>query len=168
MFAFTEAMLDKGTGNKQWNEKGVGDVKILKHKEHSKIRLLMRQEKTMKIIANHFLDPRCKLEVSVGNDKSWVWGAFDYSDGQSLVDTTFAIRFKTVEIAGEFKEAFLKAQADNEALAAGLDSKEGGEEADAAAEAIAALSVSASATTEGSGGSSSSSSSSPEKAASPP
>ena len=30
LFAFTEAMLDKGTGNKQWNEKGVGDVKILK------------------------------------------------------------------------------------------------------------------------------------------
>jgi len=30
LFAYTEAMLDKGTGNKQWNEKGVGEVKILK------------------------------------------------------------------------------------------------------------------------------------------
>lgn len=95
----------------------------------------------MKILANHFLDPRCKLEPSVGNDKSWVWGAFDYSDGMSLVDTTFAIRFKDAEIAGEFKAAFLKAQADNEHLAAGLDSTEGAAEADAAADAIAALSV---------------------------
>jgi hypothetical protein len=31
----------------------LGVVKLLKHKENSKIRLLMRQEKTLKIRANH-------------------------------------------------------------------------------------------------------------------
>lgn len=31
----------------------MGVVKLLKHKENSKIRLLMRQEKTLKIRANH-------------------------------------------------------------------------------------------------------------------
>jgi len=31
LFTFSEAMLDKGTGNKQWNERGVGDVKVLKY-----------------------------------------------------------------------------------------------------------------------------------------
>lgn len=40
----------------------------------------MRQEKTMKIIANHFLDPRITLTPNAGNDKSWVWHAYDFSD----------------------------------------------------------------------------------------
>jgi len=30
LFTYSEAMLDRGTGVKQWNEKGVGDVKLLK------------------------------------------------------------------------------------------------------------------------------------------
>ena len=96
----------------------------------------------MKIIANHFLDPRCKLQLSAGTDKSICWAAFDFSDGKSLVDTTFAIKFKTSEIAQEFKAAFIKAQEDNANLAAGADSTEGAAEADAAAAAISSLSVS--------------------------
>ncbi len=46
----------------------------------------MRQEKTMKIIVNHFLDPRIVLVPNSGTDKSWVWVAFDYSDGE-LIET---------------------------------------------------------------------------------
>lgn len=53
-----------------------------RHKESSRIRVLMRQEKTMKVIANHFLDPRITLSPNVGTDKSWVWGAFDFSDNE--------------------------------------------------------------------------------------
>ena len=30
LFTYSESMLDKGTGKKSWNEKGVGDIKILK------------------------------------------------------------------------------------------------------------------------------------------
>lgn len=37
----------------EWKERGLGVVKLLKHKANSKIRLLMRQEKTLKIRANH-------------------------------------------------------------------------------------------------------------------
>ena len=37
----------------EWKERGVGQVKLLEHKENHKIRLLMRQEKTLKIRANH-------------------------------------------------------------------------------------------------------------------
>ena len=59
---------------------------IFRHKENNRIRVLMRQEKTMKVIANHFLDPRIVLTPNVGNDKSWVWVAFDFSDGE-LVET---------------------------------------------------------------------------------
>ncbi|KAI0501922.1 hypothetical protein KFK09_016867 [Dendrobium nobile] len=42
----------------QWKERGTGSVKILKHKETGKVRLVMRQVKTLKICANHL---NCKL-----------------------------------------------------------------------------------------------------------
>jgi len=82
-------MLDKGTGNKTWRERGIGEVKFLKHKDHQRIRVLMRQEKTMKIIVNHFLDPRIVLKPNVGNDKSWVWVAYDFAENE-LVETVRA------------------------------------------------------------------------------
>jgi Ran-binding protein 1 len=37
----------------QWKERGTGAVKLLKHKETGKVRLVMRQAKTLKICANH-------------------------------------------------------------------------------------------------------------------
>jgi Ran-binding protein 1 len=100
----------------------------------------MRQEKTMKIIANHFLDPRISIAPNCGSDKSWVWIAFDFSDNE-LVETTFAIRFASAEIATEFKTAFAKAQEDNKQFVEGLDSKEGAKEADDAAKALETLAV---------------------------
>lgn len=30
LYQFGESLLDKGTGTKQWNERGKGDLKILK------------------------------------------------------------------------------------------------------------------------------------------
>ncbi|XP_020258568.1 ran-binding protein 1 homolog c-like [Asparagus officinalis] len=43
---------------KQWKERGSGSgsgsVKLLKHKESGKVRLVMRQAKTLKICANHY------------------------------------------------------------------------------------------------------------------
>eukprot|EP01035_Chromulina_nebulosa_P036050 gene36050-48509_t len=86
LFVFGETLLDKGTGNKTWKERGVGEVKLLRHKENSRIRILMRQEKTMKVIVNHFLDPRIGLSVHTGSDKSWIWVAYDFSDNE-LVET---------------------------------------------------------------------------------
>lgn len=37
----------------EWKERGIGAAKLLQHKENKKIRMLMRQEKTLKIRANH-------------------------------------------------------------------------------------------------------------------
>jgi Ran-binding protein 1 len=48
----------------------------------------MRQEKTLKILANHFLDPRIVLIPNAGSDKSWCWIAFDYAEG-TLIETVF-------------------------------------------------------------------------------
>ena len=47
----------------------------------------MRQDKTLKIVINHALDPRVDLVPNVGSDKSWVWTAYDFSDGEQLVET---------------------------------------------------------------------------------
>eukprot|EP01006_Ploeotia_vitrea_P014275 TRINITY_DN38334_c0_g1_i1.p1 TRINITY_DN38334_c0_g1~~TRINITY_DN38334_c0_g1_i1.p1 ORF type:complete len:229 (-),score=35.67 TRINITY_DN38334_c0_g1_i1:75-761(-) len=122
LFTHGESLLNKGTGVKSWNERGTGDVKFLKHKETSHIRVLMRQEKTMKIIINHFLDPRIKIQPNVGaSDKSWVWSAFDFSDGENLVETMFAIRFKTPEFAQEFEKEFKAGQKEMTVLMAGGD-----------------------------------------------
>jgi Ran-binding protein 1 len=140
LYLFGETLLDKGTGNKSWKERGVGEVKLLKHRETNRIRVLMRQEKTLKLIINHFLDPRIVLTANVGNEKSWVWVAFDFSEGK-LEETTFALRFSTPEIAQEFKAAFQAGQEEMKKLMAGEDAKEGKAEADEAAEAIENLTV---------------------------
>lgn len=132
--------MDKGTGNKSWKERGVGEFKLLKHRETNRIRALMRQEKTLKLIINHFLDPRIVLTPNVGNEKSWVWVAFDFSEGK-LEETTFALRFSTVDFAKEFKAAFEAGQEEMKKLMAGLDAAEGAKEADEAAEAIEKLGV---------------------------
>ncbi|GAB2272728.1 Ran-binding protein 1 b [Dionaea muscipula] len=41
----------------QWKERGAGSVKFLKHKVTGKVRLVMRQSKTLKICANHLVLP---------------------------------------------------------------------------------------------------------------
>ena len=40
--------------SREWKERGTGDVKLSKHRESSKTRLIMRREKTHKICANHY------------------------------------------------------------------------------------------------------------------
>jgi len=139
LFLYGETLLDVGSGNKSWKERGIGDIKILKHKEHSRMRVLMRQEKTMKVIVNHALDPRITLEPNAGSDRSWVWSAFDFAKGE-LVETVFAIRFADSDIADKFKKIFLEQQKEMEKVLAGEDGAPSAE-ADEAAEAIAALST---------------------------
>lgn len=57
-----------------------------------------------------------KLSPNVGSDRSWVWNAAaDVSEGEPEA-CTLAIRFGNSENANLFKEAFMKAQQENEAL----------------------------------------------------
>jgi Ran-binding protein 1 len=100
----------------EWKERGTGDVRLLKHKENGKTRLVMRRDKTLKVCANHYVVPEMKLSPNVGSDRSWVWNAAaDVSEGEPEAQT-LAIRFANPENANLFKEAFIKAQQDNEAL----------------------------------------------------
>lgn len=102
--------------SREWKERGTGDVRLLKHKENHKTRLVMRRDKTLKVCANHYVVPDMKLSPNVGSDRSWVWNASaDVSEGEPEAQT-LAIRFANSENANIFKDAFIKAQLENEAL----------------------------------------------------
>ncbi|MED6118247.1 Ran-binding protein 1 b [Stylosanthes scabra] len=116
----------------QWKERGAGTVKFLKHKVTGKVRLLMRQSKTLKICANHLILPTMSVQEHAGNDKSCVWHARDYADGE-LKDELFCIRFPSVENCKSFMETFQEV--------AESQKKEEGEEGSAAAGLLEKLSV---------------------------
>ena len=40
--------------SREWKERGTGDVRLLKHRENLKTRLVMRRDKTLKVCANHY------------------------------------------------------------------------------------------------------------------
>ncbi|XP_076246651.1 E3 SUMO-protein ligase RanBP2 [Calliopsis andreniformis] len=84
----------------EWKERGLGDIKLLRHKETGKLRLIMRREQILKVCLNHFVLPN--LELKPKDDKSWIWNAADYSEGE-VEHTLFACRFKTADIAKQFK-----------------------------------------------------------------
>ncbi|XP_060208537.1 ran-binding protein 1 homolog c-like [Lycium barbarum] len=119
----------------QWKERGVGTVKLLKHKETGKVRLVMRQSKTLKICANHLVLPTMSVQEHAGNEKSCVWHAADFADGE-VKEETFCIRFASIENCKAFKEKV-------EEIAESQQTKSGeSEEAGAAAtELIEKLSV---------------------------
>ncbi|XP_074210590.1 ranBP2-like and GRIP domain-containing protein 4 isoform X2 [Camelus bactrianus] len=96
-------------GSREWKERGVGNVKILRHKTSGKIRLLMRREQVLKICANHYISPDTALAPMAGSDRSFVWCALDYAD-ESPKPEQLAIRFKTPEEAALFKCKFEEAQ----------------------------------------------------------
>ncbi|KAJ1611628.1 Ran-binding protein [Cryptosporidium canis] len=96
--------------NGEWKERGVGNAKLLQHKETKKIRFLLRQEKTLKIVANHYViqkDSFCKLTPNSGSNKIWVWTVQDFSEEQKLEQ--FALKFGQAEQADIFKAKFEEA-----------------------------------------------------------
>ncbi|KAM4687248.1 E3 SUMO-protein ligase RanBP2-like, partial [Rhinophrynus dorsalis] len=95
---------------KEWKERGIGNVKILRHRVSGKIRLLMRREQVLKICANHYINADMKLKPNATSDKSYVWHAYDYADEMPKSEQ-LAIRFKTVDEAALFKRKFEEAQA---------------------------------------------------------
>ncbi|CAM8881709.1 unnamed protein product [Rhodiola kirilowii] len=111
----------------QWKERGGGNVKFLKHKVTHKVRLVMRQAKTLKICANHLVLPSMTVQEHAGNDKSCVWHATDFADGE-LKDELFCIRFASVENCKTFMEKFQE-------VAESQSTKEEGEDKDSSAAA---------------------------------
>lgn len=90
---------------KQWKERGIGQLKILRHPETQVCRVLMRRDQVLKLCANHRILPEMKLGPLSTNDRAWSWFANDYSDGE-ICNENLAARFKTREQADLFKQVF--------------------------------------------------------------
>jgi Ran-binding protein 1 len=102
--------MDKECDPPEWKERGVGDVRILKHKDKMRFRIVMRRDKTHKICCNHFITPEIKLVPNVGSDRAWVWSTLaDYAD-EEVKREQLAIRFGNAENAKKFKEMVEKCQ----------------------------------------------------------
>ena len=109
---------------KQWKEKGVGDIKILKHKVSAVHRVLLRRDQVHKIAANHRITPEMELKplassetawwyAMASSETAWCWYAMDFSEGHEAEGSLehLAVRFKTADTAQEFKKVFEECQA---------------------------------------------------------
>ncbi|KAL7626050.1 Ran GTPase binding protein Sbp1 [Parahypoxylon ruwenzoriense] len=112
MFRFTQDNDGKG----EWKERGTGPLRLLKHKESGKIRLVMRRDKTLKVCANHYITPDMTIAPMSTSDRAWLWNVgADVSEGEPEA-ITVSVRVANAENAQSFKEAWLKAQKENAAL----------------------------------------------------
>ncbi|KAI0480453.1 hypothetical protein GGR56DRAFT_626185 [Xylariaceae sp. FL0804] len=101
---------------REWKERGTGPLRLLKHKENGKTRLVMRRDKTLKVCANHYLTPDMTIAPMSTSDRAWLWNvAADVSEGEPEA-ITVSVRLANAENAQLFKEAWLKAQKDNKVL----------------------------------------------------
>ncbi|KAL8618871.1 hypothetical protein ACOMHN_000878 [Nucella lapillus] len=92
--------------NAEWKERGLGTLKILRHKNTCRIRLLMRREQVLKICCNHYITGELDLKPMPRSDgKAWVWYALDFTEGPGHMEQ-FAVRFRDVDTAGRFKAVF--------------------------------------------------------------
>lgn len=91
-------MSEKG----EWKERGLGNVKILQHKQTKHLRVVMRREKVLKICLNYVLN--ADVIYKPKDEKSWLFVVHDFSEGESVLER-FALRFKNVEVAKAFHKA---------------------------------------------------------------
>jgi Ran-binding protein 1 len=143
LYVYAETLLNAGTGQKEWKERGIGNIRLLRHKEHGRIRVVMRQERTHKIIVNHALLHGLKLVPHAASDRSVCWRAEDFSDLETLQETDFCLRFGSTEILDAFRDTFEKYQREMKDLYEGLDNAAAQDAGDEAAEALGGLSVAA-------------------------
>lgn len=89
----------------QWKERGVGNMKILRHKISGKARLLMRRDQVLKLCCNHFISSNMSItEMKGSSELAWCTNC-DFSDGVSK-PVKFAIKFKHRETGSVFKQIF--------------------------------------------------------------
>jgi len=70
----------------------------------------MRREQVLKLCANHQITTDMKLQPNAGSDRSWVWSTpADFSEQECKAER-LAVRFKSEDIAKQFKEKFEECQ----------------------------------------------------------
>lgn len=96
--------------NKEWKERGLGEIKLLYDPSSGKSRVVMRREQVHKLCANHFILPDMKLKATTTSNRSWLWHTHaDVSDGEPKAEQ-LVVKFKQEETASEFKKVFEELQ----------------------------------------------------------
>ena len=105
----------------EWKERGTGDLKLLRHKKDKKIRFILRQDKTLKIVANFIISekPLCELKPHQGSEKMFMFMAYDCSE--EPVMEKFVIKLGNADKAKVFKKHFEDAQTFNKLVKEGKD-----------------------------------------------
>jgi hypothetical protein len=96
----------------EWRARAQGILKVLKHKETGRHRIVMRQSQTYKVRANHDIPYLGSLRSREGHDAEFFWTAFDYADNEEVREL-FAVRFSSSKPAEEFKTVFSAGQGAN-------------------------------------------------------
>ena len=110
MFSHRAKLYRFVTDDKQWKERGVGDIKLLRNRQSGKIRVLMRRNQVLKTCANHQITTDMKLQPNAGSDRSWVWSTLGDFSEQECKAEQLAVRFKSEDIAKQFKDKFEECQ----------------------------------------------------------
>lgn len=78
----------------EWKERGTGELKLLRHKKSKKIRCVLRQDKTLKPVANFVIaeTPLCVLKEHQGSDKMFFFTAYDCSEDPYQIEK-FVLKF---------------------------------------------------------------------------
>ncbi|XP_054168398.1 E3 SUMO-protein ligase RanBP2-like [Oppia nitens] len=90
---------------KEWKERGIGDLKILKHNTKNRYRIILRRDQILKIACNHYITADMTLKPMNTSETSMCWYAMDYSDGQPE-QHQFAIKLKNKELITQFVKVF--------------------------------------------------------------
>ena len=125
-----EDLIYKGRGRlyrfreTEWKERGTGDIKLLRHKTKKSIRFILRQDKTLKIVANFVISekPLCELKSYQGSDKIFMFIAYDCSDETPGLEK-FLLKLGNAEKAKNFQTHFNDAQEFNKLAKEGKDSE---------------------------------------------
>jgi len=95
---------------KEWKERGLGDIKILKHAQRQTFRVLQRRDQIHKIACNHLISTEMELKPLSSSETALCWYAMDYAEDEAKMEH-LAVRFKTAETKNEFKKIFEECQA---------------------------------------------------------
>jgi len=92
--------------DKEWKERGVGEMKILYHPVRKSYRLLLRRDKVHKVVLNQPLTLDLTLSRLPTSETAWCWAGMNYAeDPENGEGEKLAVRFKTTETALSFKQA---------------------------------------------------------------
>ena len=89
----------------KWKERGRGELKILRHRETGKVKLLMRRDQTLKICCNHSLTPDMIVTLLANDEKACTWFTnADYAE-EVVSHEKLCAKFKNVKCREDFMSA---------------------------------------------------------------